>query len=83
MPPVPFPHRKHQSIVNQNCQVCHHMDDVTELSPTACSQCHGAMEGVPSFKDAMHKRCQGCHKEMAGQGKPAPVKCTGCHIKQQ
>ncbi len=81
MPGVAFPHRKHQKIVNQNCKVCHHMDDVTDLSPTACSECHGAMEGVPSFKDAMHKRCQGCHKEMAAQGKPAPVKCTGCHVK--
>jgi hypothetical protein len=82
LPGVPFPHRVHQGLVNQNCQVCHHMDDVTDLSPTACSECHGAMEGVPSFKDAMHKRCQGCHKEMAGQGKPAPVKCTGCHVKK-
>ncbi len=82
MPGVPFPHRVHQGLVNQNCRVCHHMDDVTDLSPTACSECHGAMEGVPSFKDAMHTRCQGCHKEMAAQGKPAPVKCTGCHVKK-
>jgi hypothetical protein len=80
--PVPFPHAMHQEIVEQDCTVCHHMDEKGDPNPTACSECHGAMEGMPSFKDAMHKKCQGCHKEKNAEGMAAPVKCAGCHQKK-
>jgi hypothetical protein len=36
---------------------------------------------APSYKDALHKGCQGCHKEQKAAGKNPPLKCNKCHVK--
>ena len=70
-----FPHHDHQARIG-DCQVCHHKDKAGE-TPRACKSCHGdkADGAKPKMKDAMHKRCKGCHKKE----KHGPTKCKGCH----
>lgn len=79
---VQFNHHKHQDRVEMDCLVCHHTEakGATELKP--CSECHGKVDGAPDYKTAMHKGCQGCHKEQKAAGKNAPTKCTECHVKK-
>ena len=79
MPPVVFPHHEHQKRLG-DCKVCHHKQEAGK-EPRACAQCHGKVKEAPAFKDAMHKRCKGCHKKEAAAGKPAPTKCMQCHKK--
>lgn len=80
MAPVTFPHATHVDKLKIDCAKCHHKD---AQSPKACTTCHGATEkgGAPSVKDALHARCQTCHKEAAAKGTPAPTKCNECHKK--
>lgn len=80
MPPVTFSHGTHVDKVKLECVKCHHKD---AQSPKVCTTCHGAeVKGTtPPAKDAFHKVCQGCHKDMAAKGMPAPTKCTECHKK--
>jgi uncharacterized paraquat-inducible protein A len=80
MPPVTFQHLEHQNRVEGKCVTCHHTAKDGE-QPKACSECHGKVDGTPDFKTAMHKKCQGCHKEQKAAGKKAPTKCTECHKK--
>jgi hypothetical protein len=80
MPPVSFKHHEHQKRVEDKCVTCHHTAKEGE-APKACSECHGKVDGAPDFKTAVHKKCQGCHKEQKAAGKNAPVKCTECHKK--
>ncbi|MBP2673265.1 MAG: hypothetical protein H6Q84_105 [Deltaproteobacteria bacterium] len=72
-PPVVFPHKEHAA--KTKCTECHHKDAAGKEQ--ACSACHKAEKKgeTPSFKDAMHGKCQGCHKT-AGKG---PTKCNDCH----
>ncbi len=82
MAPVEFQHHKHQERADGKCTSCHHKAEEGNMAPKACSECHAAKAGdAPSYKDAMHKRCQGCHKEQNAAGKKAPVKCNECHKK--
>ncbi len=82
MAPVKFEHHKHQDRVNMDCLVCHHMAKAGDTAPKPCSECHQAKAGdAPSYKDALHKNCQGCHKEQKAAGKNPPLKCNECHVK--
>lgn len=81
--PVSFPHSLHVEKQKIECAKCHHKEqDPTQ--PEQCVKCHpvtGAKEGVPVFKDAYHKQCIDCHKEVVAKGNKAPTKCTECHKK--
>jgi hypothetical protein len=80
MPPVVFSHDVHVEKEKIDCVRCHHKDP---QNPKACTVCHGkeAKGAQPPAKDAFHKSCQGCHKEMAAKGVQAPTKCMECHKK--
>lgn len=83
MPPVTFSHATHVDKNKLDCVVCHHKDKDPK-QPEACTNCHLVKEvkdNAPIAKDAFHKRCQTCHKEMAAKGKAAPTKCNECHKK--
>ncbi len=67
---VTFDHGAHKS---QGCKTCHHKG----LSAGTCKDCHGVDDAAPSAKDAFHKQCKGCHKEMD----KGPTKCRECHVK--
>jgi hypothetical protein len=83
MAPVTFSHITHAQKAKVNCNVCHHKDkDLKEAQ--ACRTCHqlaGIKDNAPPIKDALHKKCQTCHKESAAKGINAPTKCTECHKK--
>jgi hypothetical protein len=80
MPPVVFSHDIHVEKQKIDCVKCHHKDP---QNPKVCTTCHGkeAKDGQPSARDAFHKRCQGCHKEMVEKGLKPPTKCMECHKK--
>ena len=81
--PAVFPHRQHQEAYA--CTYCHHAKDEIMVIDK-CESCHNkdiSNPDVNSFKKAAHKMCKDCHKEVNGQGKDAPIKCSGCHIKKQ
>lgn len=75
---VVFPHKAHADRI-KNCAECHHKDAAGKEQ--SCFACHKAEKkgDVVSMKDAMHTKCQGCHKKDAT--KKAPTKCDGCHKK--
>ena len=67
---VTFNHLDHQGLTE--CATCHHTGDYAQ-----CKSCHGVDQNAPKSKDAYHKQCKDCHKEMA----KGPTKCKECHIK--
>jgi len=71
--PVVFPHKLHAT--SFKCVECHHKDAAGKEQ--SCFVCHKAEKKgeVSSFKDAMHHKCQVCHKKV-GKG---PTKCNDCH----
>lgn len=87
--PAHFPHKKHQETIK--CEVCHHTMDATgkkgpyvEGQEKKCATCHNkdfANPELNSLKAVGHARCKECHKKMEKEGKNAPTKCTGCHVK--
>lgn len=80
---VTFGHKAHASLEGVECKACHHT--ATEGAPMmACHMCHKSPStGAPEPKDAFHKVCQGCHKEMEAAGKKSgpSANCTKCHVK--
>jgi len=80
-PPVTFDHAMHQDRVRSGatCKTCHHNPEARR----DCLSCHGkpANEKTPELKDALHKRCKGCHKKIATEKPNAPTSCDGCHKK--
>ncbi len=83
MAPVKFSHPTHVDKAKVECVVCHHKDKDPK-QPEACVTCHLAKEvkdNAPVARDAFHKKCQTCHKDMAAKGKAAPTKCNECHKK--
>jgi hypothetical protein len=42
-----------------------------------------AQQPLNSYQKAAHVLCQGCHRIAKKEGKPAPTKCTGCHVKKK
>ena len=84
--PVPFDHKKHISS-GIKCVRCHHAWDKTKAkSPKKCDECHKLKKRGPklSIRRAFHRKCQGCHKEMAKNGeKTGPRRrCSKCHVKK-
>ncbi|MEW6721311.1 MAG: cytochrome c3 family protein [Thermodesulfobacteriota bacterium] len=72
-PPVEFPHKEHAGRLK--CAECHHKDAAgKEQSCFACHKAEKKGEAIP-FKDAMHGKCQACHKKVA----KGPTKCNDCH----
>ena len=65
------------------CTECHHTWKKEETpAPKKCAVCHKADDtGETGLKHAYHTKCQGCHKDLAKQGKEAgpTTKCVGCH----
>ncbi len=87
---VTLKHKAHSDRLGANkCNTCHHQNKADGSDAQKCSECHkkdkSKMDGkdVPKLKKAMHKSCQGCHKEMKKAGKPhGPTKkCKECHKK--
>jgi hypothetical protein len=81
--PADFPHRQHQAAFS--CTVCHHAKDEIMVIDK-CANCHTidiSIADVNSYKKAAHKLCKDCHKKMNDQGKDAPIKCSGCHLKKE
>ena len=100
--PVEFPHSVHFSMA---CQTCHHKwNGESPVVSCQTSGCHDLAElppqGSPAtetaryYKNAFHKQCIGCHKEISAKNKaiamtagPAPSKlpasgptgCIECH----
>lgn len=74
---VPFPHHRHQEIMN-DCAICH----------ASFPQETGSIErlkgeGKLAKKQVMNKLCTKCHNEKKKAGEKAgPVTCTTCHIKE-
>lgn len=68
---ITFPHTAHQAKV-EDCTTCHHKG----VDAGKCTSCHGVDAAAPKAKDAFHKQCKGCHKEMGG-----PTSCKDCHKK--
>jgi hypothetical protein len=86
--PAAFPHKKHQDMYP--CAECHHGADAGKQAPYVageekkCESCHNADFGnakLNSFKAAAHENCKKCHEAAAKEGKNAPTKCAGCHVK--
>ena len=67
---VAFDHQAHQK--QTDCSTCHHTEGYAK-----CTSCHGVDPKAPKAKNAFHKTCKDCHKEM----KKGPTKCKECHIK--
>ncbi|MCS7280492.1 MAG: cytochrome c family protein [Desulfobacterota bacterium] len=81
--PVVFNHPLHTDKHKIACDKCHHKDQDPQ-QPDLCIKCHPAKDGKPGvtlLKDAYHKMCIDCHKEVVAKGIKAPTKCTECHKK--
>ena len=83
LPPVAFSHTTHIEKAKIDCTACHHKDrDPKE--PESCLKCHllrEAKDNEPVAKDAFHKKCLTCHKDVLAKGINAPTKCNECHKK--
>lgn len=84
--PVPFTHKKHYVDYEIPCRGCHHAWKLeARENPLKCMQCHKGKtekgEGAPLLRNAFHRCCMTCHRNLQKQKKPTgPVKCKGCHI---
>ena len=81
--PADFPHRQHQE--EYSCTACHHAKEGIMVIEK-CVSCHNTDISNPdlnSYKKAAHKLCKDCHKGVNNEeGRDAPIKCSGCHIKK-
>jgi hypothetical protein len=87
MTPVEFDHSKHQ----YDCKKCHHkwQEDKQSITlnvkPCTASGCHDLnhpedKSKIRFYQKALHQRCRGCHRDMAGKH-TGPTKCQGgCHV---
>jgi hypothetical protein len=62
----------------EDCATCHHHSEADQTP--SCNKCHAASSGseesgIPGLKDAYHRQCMGCHKEM----EMGPTGCAECH----
>jgi hypothetical protein len=88
---VNFDHAKHQKLVGDKCETCHHAskpEKALKAKQENCQDCHTKAVAAPmktavraAFHDAMFKKgtCPDCHIKEAAAGKKAPTTCTGCH----
>jgi predicted CXXCH cytochrome family protein len=72
--PVVFSHDAH-TLMAEDCATCHHHSEAGQTP--SCNKCHGASKesGIPGLKDAYHRLCMGCHREM----EMGPTGCAECH----
>ena len=78
--PVAFSHEAH-TLMAEDCATCHHHSEAGQTP--SCNKCHGASSGskesgIPGLKDAYHRQCMGCHREMD----MGPTGCAECHTKK-
>lgn len=78
-------HERHPELTEIGCQDCHHKDTALDAKPRNCAVCHTGGDprkmpreenAPPSLKDAVHKRCNACHKDVFQTGVDA---CRYCH----
>lgn len=77
---VTFSHEMH-TLVAEDCATCHHHSKAGQTP--LCEKCHRPSSDprdskIPNLKDAYHRQCIGCHKEM----EMGPTGCTECHAKK-
>ena len=81
--PVTLSHKTHIAAV-KDCKACHHQWNKEERkTPQKCIECHKADDiGEKGLKRVYHAQCQGCHKDLAAQGKKTgpTAKCSACHV---
>jgi hypothetical protein len=81
--PVILSHKAHVAAI-KDCNKCHHTWKKEERkTPQKCGECHKADDiGEQGLKRVYHAQCQGCHKELAAQGKKTgpTAKCSSCHL---
>lgn len=71
-------HGKHSTEYGIECSECHH-DIGDSVDPRPCIDCHTVDSAkILKLKNAFHKNCKDCHKEMGG-----PIKCNDCHEKKE
>jgi hypothetical protein len=91
---VKFEHKLHSEARSIKCETCHHPSrpekPATALQQ-ACSDCHTKVAISPmktKLQAAFHNptatagTCIDCHKAVTAKGKTPPVKCSGCHKKE-
>jgi hypothetical protein len=90
---VKFEHKLH-SARTAKCEICHHpsrREKPAAALQQACSDCHTKVAISPmktKLQAAFHNptaaagTCIDCHKAETAKGKVAPVKCLGCHKKE-
>ena len=91
---VKFEHKLHSETRSIKCETCHHPSrpekPATALQQ-ACSDCHTKVALSPmktKLQAAFHNptatagTCIDCHKAVTAKGKVPPVKCFGCHKKE-
>jgi DNA-directed RNA polymerase alpha subunit len=72
---VPFPHRRHQEALKEDCQVCHELFPQQKGSIEALKA-----EGKLESKQVMNRLCTSCHRQYRRQGINAgPTTCSKCH----
>jgi sRNA-binding protein len=88
---VNFDHAKHQKLVGDKCDTCHHASKAEKpmkAKQENCQNCHQKVAAAPmktnakaAFHDAMAKKgvCVDCHVKEAAAGKKVPSKCNECH----
>lgn len=69
---VAMDHGAHAASID--CMKCHHAAKSKE-EIKSCFECHGKDPNAPSVKNAFHKSCTACHRELA----KGPTKCKECH----
>jgi len=89
--PSKLSHKKHSVEYKAACVKCHHENkEWKDGDPVKkCAECHDPIKKqgkTVKLKNAYHKNCITCHKEMIAAGKAtkkAPVKkCSKCHSKK-
>ncbi len=72
---VPFPHRRHQQALKDDCKACH---DLFPQKPGSIEAMKA--DGRLKSKQVMNQLCVGCHRQYRRQGIDAgPTVCSQCH----
>jgi len=91
---VRFDHKLHSLAQNTKCETCHHpsrRERPAAALQQACTDCHTKVPIAPmktKRQAAFHNAtaaagtCIDCHKIENAKGKLTPVKCLGCHKKE-
>jgi hypothetical protein len=91
---VKFEHKLHSQARSIKCETCHHpsrSEKPATALQQACSDCHTKVAISPmktKLQAAFHNptaiagTCIDCHKAETAKGKVPPVKCLGCHKKE-